>query len=188
MAAVKLVIGEREISNTQAELLDPEAFAELRADIDIDTGIRPRFKRGREAGGRVARARPVPEPRDQAPGQYAQMLGVERPGRALAGQPQRPMTKMERSKFRAELQAARESYMDVKRTEVLDELVAMGDDALLAVVAEAEAELLLGWNEEELSFRHFNALREAFARGLDTIYAPPTATVHRKDPETTGDE
>ena len=73
--------------------------------------------------------------------QFEQLVGVTRPGLAMPSQPQRPMTKVERTKFRRELQEQRGALVAAKREAVLAEVQAMDADALVATVREAETEL-----------------------------------------------
>lgn len=172
MKAIKVVLGERERAAAEAAEVDPEKWDKLRAEVAVDTGIRKQV--GSEKKGRVARQPPnasheVPE---QSEVQYAQLLGVTRPGLAAPGQPQRPMTKVERSKFRRDLQEARSAVVAAKIQTIRAEVEGLDDDALSDLVEEAEDELLAGWEPEELSQRQLVALHEAYARGVTTFFEP----------------
>ena len=173
MKAIKVVLGERERAAAEAAETAPEKWEELRAEADtLDTGIRKQI--GSEKKGKVARQPPnakydTPEQTDE---QYAQLLGVTRPGLAAPGQPQRPMTKVERSKFRRELQDARSAVVTAKVQTIRAEVAGLDDDALGDLVEEAEDELLAGWEPEELSQRQLVALHEAYARGVTTFFEP----------------
>jgi hypothetical protein len=176
MRGIKVVIGERERAAAEAAETDGEKWSELRADVEVETGIRKQV--GSEKKGKVARKPPnaglvIPE---QTDAQHAQLLGVDRPGLAAPGQPQRPMTKPERSKFRRELQEARSAVVAAKVLMVVEEMDAISDEELRAVVLEAEAELLLGWEPDELDQRHLVALHEAYARGVETFFQPRELT------------
>lgn len=144
----------------------------MREDVDVDTGLRRQV--GSEKKGKVSRQPPnaAYETPEQSESQYKQLLGVTRPGLAAPGQPQRPMTKPERAKFRRELQEARTAIVTAKIETIRNEVEEMDDERLAELVAQAEDELLEGWEPEELSQRHLVALHEAYARGLKTFFEP----------------
>jgi len=169
--AVKVVIAERDRVAKLAAQQDPETWEQLRAEVGVETGLRKQV--GSEKKGRVKRAAPaVGDALEMSDKQFQQLLGVERPGRAVPGQPQRPMRKDERTQFRRELQARRHTIVAAKKEAVETELKALEDDLLEPIVREAEAELVDGWDLEDLTYRHYFALTEARRRDMDTIYTP----------------
>jgi len=172
MRSVKVVIGERDRAAAQAAAADPEVWEGIRAQAEpMDTGIRPKV--GSEKKGRVARAVPkLPADVEQADGEFAQLVGVNRPAKALPGQPQRPMTKAERTTFRRALQDTRAELLESKVLAVREEVHSLEDEALAVLVSEGELELREGWEPEDLDQRHLTALHEGYARGFDTIFEP----------------
>jgi len=184
MKAVKVVIAERDRVAKLAAQQDPETWQQLRAEVEVDTGLRKQV--GSEKKGRVKRAAPaIVDEVEMSDKQFQQLLGVERPGRAVPGQPQRPMRKDERTQFRRELQARRQDIVAAKKEAVETELKDLGDDLLEPIVREAEAELVNGWDLEELTYRHYFALTEARRRDMDTIYTP-RELAHTRDRKAIG--
>lgn len=188
MAAVKLVIGEREIAAKQAAEMDPELWERIRSDVSVTTGVRPKLMSG-EAGGRVSRAGPpkLPEDNEQSAAQHAQLLGINRPGLRRGG-PQRPMTKSERAKFRSNLSEARAEVLASELAATDDLIKSMTDDDLRKIVDDAEQELLDGWNEEDLAYKSLAALKEAHARDMDTIWVKPGSVSKREDKSNAQDD
>ena len=75
MKAIKVVLAEREQAAAAAAEEDPERWAELRTEAEIDTGIRRQT--GSEKKGRVARARPEAFVGEQT-GKQASVLSFSR--------------------------------------------------------------------------------------------------------------
>ena len=146
MKAVKIVIAERKQVAERAAEADPETWEQLRENIDVETGIRAQI--GSEKKGRVRRAAPSLEAeQDMSEKEYLQLLGISRPGKAVPGQPQRPMRKAERTEFRRNLQAARQAIVAAKHQAIEDELTASCCTARAASTALTCAGLLrVLWN------------------------------------------
>eukprot|EP00040_Diaphanoeca_grandis_P014555 m.73947 g.73947 ORF g.73947 m.73947 type:complete len:341 (+) comp24608_c0_seq1:76-1098(+) len=176
MAAIRVVLGERQRALDQAISTDRQTFDTVRSAFpDVDTGIRPQI--GSEKAGRVARMRARPEHREPIPDDHPTLLGVQPPNRMIKSLKTRPMTKAERSTFRAELKSRRQEVVSAHQSTILAAIKVLDDDELKIQVKAAEFDLTDGWDEADLSFRQLSTLKEARERGIETIYQAKTEPV-----------